>query len=313
VEQRNLGRSGLIVSAVGLGTNNFGGRLDAAATRRVVHKALDLGITFFDTSDTYGGAGSSEEYLGRALGARRSDIVLASKFARPMDSSGRLQGASRRYITSAVEASLKRLNTDWIDLYQQHIEDPRTPIEETLGALDDLVRQGKVRYIGCSTLRAWQVVEALWTSKHLNLASFVSCQERYSLLEREFEGELAPAAQSYGLGIIPFSPLANGLLTGKYRRNRPLPSGARLSETPRMAERYLTERNWEMVERLSGFCEARGKSLLDLAFGWLLRRPGVASVIAGATTPEQIEANVRAADWVPSLEDMDEIDRLTAN
>jgi aryl-alcohol dehydrogenase-like predicted oxidoreductase len=312
VEQRNLGQSGLIVSAVGLGTNNFGGRLDAAATRRVVHKALDLGVTFVDTSDTYGGAGASEEYLGRALGAHRRDIVLASKFARPMDASGKLQGASRRYIMAAVEASLKRLNTDWIDLYQQHIEDPRSPIEETLRALDDLVRQGKVRYIGCSTLRAWQVVEALWTSKHANIAAFVSCQERYSVLEREVEGELGRVVESYRLGLIPFSPLANGLLTGKYRRGRALPPGARLSETPRMAERYLTERNWDLVERLAAFCEARGKSLLELAFGWLLRRPAVASVIAGATTPEQVEANVRAADWVPSPEDMDEIDRLTA-
>ena len=311
MEQRNLGRSGLIVSAVGLGTNNFGGRLDAAATRGVVHKALDLGITFYDTSDTYGGGGASEEYLGRALGARRRDIVLASKFARPMDGAGRLQGASRRYIMSAVEASLKRLNTDWIDLYQQHIEDPRTPIEETLRALDDLVRQGKVRYIGCSTLRAWQVVEALWTSKSANIASFVSCQERYSVLEREIEGELGRVIESYGLGMIPFSPLANGLLTGKYRRGRSLPAG-RLSDTPRMAERYLTARNWEVVERLAGFCETRGKTLLDLAFGWLLRRPAVASVIAGATSAEQVEANVRAAAWVPSAEDMDEIDRLTA-
>jgi aryl-alcohol dehydrogenase-like predicted oxidoreductase len=313
VEQRNLGGSGLIVSAVGLGTNNFGGRIDAAATRQVVHKALDLGITFFDTSDTYGPAGSSEEYLGRALGARRRDIVLATKFARPMDSSGRLQGASRRYIMAAVETSLKRLNTDWIDLYQQHIEDPRTPIEETLRALDDLVRQGKVRYVGCSTLRAWQVVEALWTSKYANIVSFVSCQERYSLLEREFEDELGRVVESYGLGVIPFSPLANGLLTGKYRRGQALPPGARLSQTPRMAERYLTDRNWDIVERLARFCESRGKSLLDLAFGWLLRRPGVASVIAGATTPEQVEANVGAAAWSPTAEDMDEIDRLTAN
>jgi len=312
VEYRNLGKSGLIVSAVGLGTNNFGGRIDAAATGRVVHQALDLGVTFVDAADTYGPAGSSEEYLGRALGARRRDIVLATKFARPMDASGRLQGASRRYIMSAVEASLKRLNTDWIDLYQQHIEDPRTPIEETLRALDDLVRQGKVRYIGCSTLRGWQVVEALWTSKHANIAAFVSCQERYSLLEREFEDEMGRVVEAYGLGVIPFSPLANGLLTGKYRRNRPLPPGARLSQTPRMAERYLTERNWELVERLAAFCEARGKSLLDLAFGWLLRRPGVASVIAGATTAEQVAANVRAAEWVPSAGDMDEIDRLTA-
>ena len=313
MQQRNLGRSGLIVSAVGLGCNNFGGRIDMAATCRVVHRALDLGITFFDNADTYGGAGTAEEMLGRALGPRRKDIVLATKFARPLDASGRLEGASRRYIMSAVEASLKRLNTDWIDLYQQHIEDPRTPIEETLRALDDLVHQGKVRYIGCSTLTNWQVVEAQWTSRHLGLANYVSCQERYSLLERELDRQLMPVIESYGLGLIPFSPLANGLLTGKYRRNAPMPEGARLTKTPHMAERYLTERNWEIVERLEAFCEARGRSLLELAFSWLLHRPNVASVIAGATSPEQIEANIRAADWALSPEDMDGIDRLTAN
>ncbi len=313
MEQRNLGRSGLIVSAVGLGCNNFGARSDREATRAVVHRALDLGITFFDTSDTYGDNGASEEYLGQALAGRRDDIVLASKFARPMDRDGRLQGASRRYIMSAVEASLTRLNTDRIDLYYQHIEDPRTPIEETLRALDDLVRHGKVRYIGCSTLSAWQVVEAQWTSKHFGLDHFIACQERYNLLERELDQQLMPVIQSYGLGLIPFSPLANGLLTGKYRRNVLLPAGARLTTTPRAAERYLTEANWVTVERLEEFCAARGRSLLDLAFGWLLHRPAVASVIAGATTPEQVEANVRAAAWAPSREDMDEIDRITAH
>jgi len=312
VEQRNLGRSGLIVSAVGLGCNNFGGRSDYEATRVVVHQALDLGITLFDTSDTYGENGASEEYLGRALAGRRHDIVLASKFARPMDPEGKLQGASRRYIISAVEASLKRLNTDYLDLYQQHIADPKTPIEETLRALDDLVHQGKVRYIGCSTLSSWQVVEAQWVSTHFGLARYVSCQERYSLLDRDLDRELMPVIEAYGLGLIPFSPLANGLLTGKYRRNVPLPAGARLATTPRLAERYLTEVNWAVVERLADFCEARGHSLLELALSWLLHRPAVASVIAGATTPAQVEANIRAANWALSREDMDEIDRLTA-
>jgi aryl-alcohol dehydrogenase-like predicted oxidoreductase len=312
VEQRNLGRSGLIVSAVGLGCNNFGGRIGVNDTRAVVHRALDVGITFFDTSDTYGERGASEEYLGGALGARRKDIVLASKFARPMDPEGRLQGASRRYIISAVEASLRRLNTDYIDLYQQHIADPLTPIEETLRALDDLVRHGKVRYIGCSTLAAWQVVEAQWISTHLGLDRYVCCQERYNLLERDLDQQLMPVIQSYGLGLIPFSPLANGLLTGKYRRNTPLPAGARLTETARLADRYLTERNWQVVERLGDFCAARGRSLLELAISWLLNRPGVASVIAGATTPEQVAANVAASGWALSREDMDEIDDLTA-
>jgi aryl-alcohol dehydrogenase-like predicted oxidoreductase len=312
VEQRNLGRSGLIVSTVGLGCNNFGGRIDAAATRAVVHRALDLGINFFDTSDTYGEHGASEEYLGRALAGRRQEIVLASKFARPMDGSGRLQGASRRYIMSAVEDSLRRLNTDYIDLYYQHIEDPRTPIEETLRALDDLVHQGKVRYIACSTLTAWQVVEAQWTSIHCGVARYIACQERYNLLERELDDQLMPVIRSYGLGLVPFSPLANGLLTGKYRRNATMPAGARLTTAPRAAERYLSERNWTMVERLTDFCAARGRSLLELAFSWLLHRPGVASVIAGATSPEQVAANVGAAEWALSREDMDEIDRLTA-
>ncbi len=293
--------------------NNFGGRIDYAATRAVVHKALDLGITFFDTSDTYGESGGSEEQLGRALAGRRHEIVLASKFARPMDREGRRQGASRRYIMSAVEASLKRLNTDYIDLYQQHIADPKTPIEETLRALDDLVQQGKVRYIGCSTLSAWQVVEAQWVSTHLGLERYVSCQERYSLIDRDLDRDLMPVIESYGLGLIPFSPLADGLLTGKYRRNAPMPADARLTTTPRAAERRLTERNWAVVERLSDFSEARGHDLLELALSWLLHRPRVASVIAGATSAAQVEANVRAASWALSREDMDEIDRLTAD
>jgi aryl-alcohol dehydrogenase-like predicted oxidoreductase len=313
LEQRNLGRSGLIVSAVGLGCNNFGGRMDMAATRAVVHKALDLGVTFFDTADTYGNQGACEEYLGRVLAEHRHEIVLATKFARPMDSEGRLQGASRGYTMSAIEASLRRLGTDHIDLYYQHIADPRTPIEETLRALDDLVRQGKVRYIASSTLSAWQVVEAQWTSTHFNLDRFVACQERYNVLERELDDALMPVLTSYGLGLVPFAPLANGLLTGKYRRNEPPPAGTRMQAMPHVAGRYLTETNWDRVERLGAFCAARGRSLLDLAFSWLLHRPMVASVIAGATTPEQVAANVAASGWSLSREDMDEIDRITAN
>lgn len=313
MEQRNLGRSGLIVSAVGLGCNNFGGRLDMAATRAVVHTALDLGITFFDAADTYGNRGACEEYLGSVLAEHRHEIVLATKFARPMDSEGRLQGASRGYIMNAVEASLRRLNTDYIDLYYQHIADPRTPIEETLRALDDLMRQGKVRYIASSTLSAWQVVEAQWTSTHFNLDRFVACQERYNLLERELDDALMPVLQSYGLGLVPFAPLANGLLTGKYRREEPPPAGTRMQAMPHIAGRYLTEANWDQVERLDAFCTARGHSLLDLAFSWLLHRPMVASVIAGATTPEQVAANVAASGWSLSREDMDEIDCITAN
>ena len=313
MEQRNLGKSGLRVSVVGLGCNNFGGRIDLAATRKVVHKALDLGITFFDEADTYGDPrGSSESCLGEILGDRRKDIVLATKFARPMDASGRFEGASRHYVMAEVEASLRRLKTEWIDLYQQHQPDPLTPIEETLQALDDLVRQGKVRYIGCSTLPGWQVVEAQWTAKYHGLHHFISCQEEYSLLARRLDDEMMPMMESYGLGLIPFAPLANGLLTGKYQRGRPPPEGARLSYMTRAADRYLTDENWAIVERLEGFADHRGHSLLELAVSWLLQHPQVASVIAGATRPEQVEANVRAAGWALTEEDMREIDRLTA-
>jgi aryl-alcohol dehydrogenase-like predicted oxidoreductase len=312
VEQRNLGKSGLRISLVGLGCNNFGGRIDFAAARAVVHKALDLGVTFFDEADTYGDPrGSSEEILGRILGERRKDIVLATKFGRPMDAEGRLQGASRRYIMAAVEASLKRLNTDWIDLYQLHRPDPLTPIAETMRALDDLVRAGKVRYIGCSTLPAWQVVEAQWTARSLGLEHFVSCQEEYSLLARRLDHDMLPMITAYGIGLIPFAPLASGLLTGKYRRGMAGPPGARLSTTPRLAERYLTAENWAVVERLAEFAAARGHSLLDLAMSWLARRPAVASIIAGATRPEQVEQNVAAVGWALSPEDMQQIDRLT--
>jgi aryl-alcohol dehydrogenase-like predicted oxidoreductase len=211
---------------------------------------------------------------------------------------------------SAVEDSLRRLKTDWIDLYQLHTPDPLTPIEETLRALDDLVRQGRVRYIGCSNLPAWQVVEAQWTSRTLGLEAFVSCQDEYSLLVRDIERELVPAAQAYGLGVIPYFPLASGLLTGKYKHDAPLPEGTRLANTQRLASRYMTERNWRKVERLNQFCEARNRSLLELAFSWLLARPQVASVIAGATRPEQVEQNVAAAGWVLSQDDLAEIDRV---
>lgn len=313
VQQRNLGKSGLRVSALGLGCNNFGGRSDFAATRAAVHKALDLGITFFDEADTYGEPrGNSETYLGQILGERRKEIVLATKFARPMDGSGRFEGASRRYIMVEVEASLKRLKTDWIDLYQQHQPDPLTPIEETLRALDDLVRQGKVRYIGSSTLPAWQVVEAQWTARHHGLHHFVSCQEEYSLLARGLDEDMMPALEGYGLGLIPFRPLADGLLTGKYRRGATLPAGTRLGSMPRAAGRYMNDAVWNLVERLEGFAAEHGHSLLELAFGWLLGRPAVASVIAGATTPEQVEANARAAvSWQLTTDEMQEIDRLT--
>jgi aryl-alcohol dehydrogenase-like predicted oxidoreductase len=312
VQLRNLGKSGLRVSLVGLGCNNFGGRIDFEASKAVVHKALDLGITLFDTADTYGDRGGSEEALGRILGEKRKDIVLASKFGYPMNDAETLSGASRRYIMSAVEASLKRLKTDYLDLYQLHRPDPLTPIEETMRALDDLVRQGKARYIGCSNLPAWQVVEALWTAKHLGLNSFVSCQDEYSLVVRAPEKELIPAIERYGLGLLPYFPLASGLLTGKYRRNAQSPRGTRLVNEQRLADRFLTDANWAKAERLMDFCAKRDRSLLELAFSWLAARPTVASVIAGATRPEQLEANLRAVGWALTTEEIAEVDRLAA-
>ena len=307
---RNLGKSGLRVSVVGLGCNNFGMKLDVDGTRQVVHKALDLGITLFDTADVYGNAGGSETCLGEVLGDRRKDIILASKFANPMPGNEN-KGASRRYIVSAVEASLKRLKTDWIDLYQQHVPDPLTPIEETLRALEDLVRAGKIRYIGCSNFKAWQVVEASWTARQANVGGFVSCQDEYSLLVRDIEQELLPAAEAYGLGLLPYFPLASGLLTGKYKRNAEMPPNARLALLKRLADRFMTDATWPIVEKLQDFCDTRGHTMLELAFSWLAARPSVASVIAGATTPEQVEQNVKAAEWVPSAEEMAEIDRIT--
>jgi aryl-alcohol dehydrogenase-like predicted oxidoreductase len=311
MKQRTLGRSGLQVSLVGLGCNNFGGRIDLEASRKVVHRALDLGITLFDTADIYGEKGGSEAILGQVLGDRRKDIVLATKFGMPMDDAERLKGASRRYILSALEDSLRRLKTEWIDLYQLHTPDPVTPIEETLRTLEDLIRQGKVRYIGCSNLPAWQVVESLWTARQLGLNAFVTCQDEYSLVVRDPERELLPAMEAHGLSLLPYFPLASGLLSGKYKRNAAMPEGARLTKTQRLADRYLTDANWQIVERLEGFCATRKRSLLELAFSWLVARPAVCSVIAGATRPEQVEQNVKAVEWALTPEELAEVDRLT--
>jgi aryl-alcohol dehydrogenase-like predicted oxidoreductase len=311
MEIRNLGTSGLRVSVVGLGCNNFGGRIGLEETRAVVHKALELGITLFDTADTYGNRGGSEDCLGQILGERRKDIILATKFGLPMDDAKILSGASRRYIMTAVEASLRRLKTDWIDLYQLHTPDAATPVEETLRALDDLVRQGKVRYLGNSNFAAWQAVEADGTARHHQLERFVSCQNEYSLIKRDIEAELVPAMQACGLGLLPYFPLAGGLLTGKYRRQAPPPQGTRFARMPGLADRYQTPANWAIVERLEDFCARQGRSLLELAFSWLKARPTVASVIAGATKPEQVEQNVKAASWALTPDDLAEIDRLT--
>jgi len=309
MEIRNIGRSGLRVSLVGLGCNNFGGRLDVAATRKVVDRAIDAGVTLFDTADSYGNRGGSETLLGQVLGARRNDIVLATKFSSPMNDAQTLKGASRRYVMRAVEASLTRLKTDWIDLYQLHWPDPLTPMEETLRALDDLVRQGKVRYVGCSNLSAWEIADAAWISRHNGLTPFVSAQNEYSLLVREESTPLLPVLDHYGMGLLPYFPLAGGFLTGKYHRGEPLPAG-RLQTVKTMADRFLTDRNWTLVEGLDAFARARGRTLIELAFGWLASHRAVCSVIAGASTPEQIDANIAAAQWQLSAEDRAEVDRL---
>jgi aryl-alcohol dehydrogenase-like predicted oxidoreductase len=312
VKHRKLGRSGLSVSLVGLGCNNFGGRIDLEASRKVVHRALDLGITLLDTADIYGNRGGSEECLGKILGDRRKDIVLASKFGMPMSDDGKKQGGSRRYIMNAVEDSLRRLKTDWLDLYQIHQPDPSTPIEETMRALEELIRHGKVRYIGCSNFASWQVAEAQWTAKTEGLNPFISCQDEYSLVIRDLDKTLMPMMPQYGLGLLPYFPLACGLLTGKYKRNTPMPEGARLTTTQRHADRYMTATNWTMVEKLDAFAVKHGHSLLELAFSWLANRTPVASVIAGATKPEQVDQNAKAVDWELTAEDMAEIDKITA-
>ncbi len=308
---RNLGGSGLRVSAVGLGCNNFGQRTDLEGSRKVIHRAIDLGITLFDTADIYSNMGGSETVLGAVLGDRRKDIVLATKYSKAMSNDGTKQGASRRYIIEAVEASLKRLKTDYIDLYQQHDYDPLTPIEETLRALDDLVRQGKVRYIGNSNFPAWRIAEAEYVARAMNVNRFISCQDEYSLVVRDIEKDLVPCAQEYNLGVLPFFPLASGLLTGKYKKGQAAPDDTRFGKVPRLRERYVTPRNEDIVEKLQAFAQARGHSMLELAFSWLASRPQVSSVIAGATRVEQVEQNVKAIDWALSAEETAEIDRIT--
>src|SRR5690606_36313347 len=311
MQYRRLGDSGLVVSVVGLGCNNFGGRIDADATRAVVEAALDAGITFFDTADSYGN-GTSESLLGTILKGRRDQVVIDTKFGSDLGGAiGPDWGArgGRRYLMRAVEASLRRLNTDWIDLYQLHWPDPATPIEETLAALDDLVRSGKVRYVGHSNLAAWQAADADWIARTRGLTRLISAQNQYNLLHREVEAELLPACQRFGLGFLPYFPLASGLLTGKYQRGQSAPAGSRLSHE-RFARR-LAEAPWDTIEALDAFARERSLTMVDVAIGWLAAQPTVASVIAGATRPEQVRANVAAGQWQPTPEDLATLDELT--
>jgi aryl-alcohol dehydrogenase-like predicted oxidoreductase len=309
-----LGHSGLQVSEVGLGCMNFGMANTEAESAEIVHKAIELGVNLFDTADVYGERGKSEEWLGRALGARRPEVVIATKFAGPMSSDRfDMEGGSRRYIMQAVEASLRRLDTDYIDLYQMHRADEKTPIEETLRALDDLIRQGKVRYIGCSNYAAWQITEAAWTSGSCSLDGFISAQNRYSLLTRDLEKEVIPACDSYGLGILPYFPLESGLLTGKYRKGEPPPEGTRLAKWGSWGSgAFASTDKIDKVEALNELCARYDHSLLDMAMGWLASQPAVASVIAGVTTCEQLEQNVKAGEWRSSDVELAEIDEITA-
>lgn len=313
-DYRRLGHSGLTVSTVGLGCNNLGRANTPTETQEgtdaVVHAAIDAGITLFDVADVYGRTpGLSEEMLGTALKGRRDDVVVATKFGMDMHgANGKDFGArgSRRYIRTAVEASLRRLGTDWIDLYQYHTPDAETPIEETLSALDDLVREGKVRYIGHSNRTGWQIAEAEFTARMGGFTPFISSQNHYNLLDRRAELEVTEAAEAYGLGVLPYFPLANGLLTGKYSRGS-APEGSRLSHT---RTNLVHDADWDQLEKFSAFAEERGLTELQVAFSWLAAQPSVASVIAGATKPEQIRQNAEAASWEPSAEDLAELDEI---
>jgi aryl-alcohol dehydrogenase-like predicted oxidoreductase len=302
MDTRRIGS--LEVSVVGLGCNNFGRRLDSDSTSAVVDAALDAGITFFDTADVYGGT-KSEEYLAHALGRRREDVMIATKFGSAVDEQRR--GARPEYVRRAVDDSLLRLGTDRIDLYQLHTPDPQVPIEETLGALDELVKAGKVREIGCSNFSAGQLREAEEAPRE-GAARFASVQNEYSLLYREPEGDVLPECERLGIAFIPYFPLANGLLTGKYRRGKDAPAGSRLDSA--RGERLLTDRNLDVVERLIGFSESRGRTILELAFSRLLTRPAVASVIAGATSSEQARSNAAAAGWELSDAELAEVDSI---
>ena len=309
---RTLGDSGLLVSVVGLGCNNFGGRLDTARTRAVVDAAIDEGITLLDTAESYGGNGASEVALGEVLKGRRDKVVLATKFGHQGNDMGYGPAAGakggRNYIKLAVEKSLTRLQTDYIDLYQLHTPDPVTPIDETLAALDDLVTEGKVRYLGHSNFAGWQIADAAHTALSSGRTPFISAQNHWSLLERDAEKEVVPAARHFGLGVLPFFPLANGLLTGKVRRGGDIPANSRLAE-PRRAG-YVTDAKLDKVEDLIEWGQEQGVSILEIAIGALAAQPGCSSVIAGATSPEQVKANAAAGEWDPTEDQLAAIDKI---
>jgi aryl-alcohol dehydrogenase-like predicted oxidoreductase len=306
MEYRNLGRAGVKVSAVGVGCNQFGGKVDREGTKAIVRRALDLGINFFDTADIYGNRGGSEALLGEALVGERERVVIATKFRGQMGDGPNDQGASRYHLHHAVEASLRRLRTDHIDLYQVHSWDDDTPLEETLRALDDLVRAGKVRYLGASNFAAWQLCRANDLAEMMGWEAFVTLQPHFHLLEREVERELIPYCRWAGVGILPYFPLAGGFLTGKYRRGEAPPPGSRGEHSP-YVQQYLTDPNFDILDRLRAFAEARGRTPGELAVAWLLAQPQVCSVIAGATKPDHVTANAAAAGWTLTADELAEI------
>ena len=308
MKYRKLGGSGLEVSEIGLGTNNFGQRLDFESSDRVISQCIDSGINLIDTSNSYG-ATLSEEYIGRSLVGRRDGVVLATKVSSRMAEGPNQAGNSRIHIMDQIDASLARLQTDYIDLYQIHWWDDNTPIEETLRALDDLVHDGKIRYFGCSNFSSWQVCESVWTSRSVGINSFVSVQPHYSMMERSIESELLPFCQKYDVGVLPYYPLANGFLTGKYRRGENIPEGTRLGVNDRG---MFTEENFDLIEKLDSFSSKREKTVLDLAFAWLLARDEISSVIAGATSAEQVVSNAATAEFVLTKEEYNEVSSILA-
>ena len=318
MEYRNLGRCGLKVSVIGLGAHYFGWLQDEATSIAIINCAISEGITFIDTANVYD-MGRSEEFVGIAIKGRRSEVVVATKFGWPMgggpsgahvDIRPNERGGSRYHVIRAAEASLMRLKTDYIDLYQMHVPDPTTPIEETLRAMDDLVRSGKVRYIGCSNFAAWQLSDALWTSRVSNLHSFVTVQTRYNLLERQIERELVPCCEAHGIGVIPWGPLAGGFLTGKYRHDQPPPAGTLLATRPRAYDRIMTDINWAKLAKLEAFAVKRGRNVGELAIAWLLAQTWLCTVIAGASRPAQVQEHVAAAAWKLNTEEIAELDKI---
>jgi aryl-alcohol dehydrogenase-like predicted oxidoreductase len=310
MEYRKLGNSGLKVSEIGLGGDTFGWWADEQTSITVINHALDLGINFIDTANSYGGQGQSEEFIGKAVKGKRSQVLIATKFRTAMGEGPNESGGSRHHIMGAVDASLRRLNTDYIDLYQIHYPDPTSPIEETLRALDDLVHAGKVRYIGCSNFTAWQLCEALWISKVNNLQSFITEQPQYNLIDRHIEQELVPCCQAYGIGVIPYFPLAAGFLTGKYRRGEAPPAGTRFNENPSYTQ-ILSDANFDKLDKLQAFTSQRGHSVTELAIAWLLSHPWVSTVIPGARKIEQVSANMAAAEWKLTASEVAQLEKIS--